>query len=31
LNNAHGFGPRARLNPEDQFDMSWHTGAKGTW
>ena len=33
VNNAHGFGPRAKLEeiPEDQFDMSWRTGAKGTW
>lgn len=33
VNNAHGFGPRAKLEeiPEDQFDMSWRTGVKGTW
>ena len=33
VNNAHGFGPRAKLEeiPEEQFDMSWRTGAKGTW
>jgi len=33
VNNAHGFGPRAPLEaiPEDQFDMSWRTGTKGTW
>ena len=33
VNNAHGFGPRARLEeiPDEQFDMSWRTGAKGTW
>ena len=33
VNNAHGFGPRARLEeiPEAQFDMSWRTGTKGTW
>jgi len=33
VNNAHGFGPRAALHeiPEDQFDMSWRTGVKGTW
>ena len=33
VNNAHGFGPRARLEaiPEEQFDMSWRTGTKGTW
>jgi NAD(P)-dependent dehydrogenase (short-subunit alcohol dehydrogenase family) len=33
VNNAHGFGPRARLEeiPESQFDLSWRTGPKGTW
>jgi NAD(P)-dependent dehydrogenase (short-subunit alcohol dehydrogenase family) len=33
VNNAHGFGPRAKLEdiPEEQFDMSWRTGTKGTW
>lgn len=33
VNNAHGFGPRTRLEdiPEEQFDMSWRTGVKGTW
>jgi NAD(P)-dependent dehydrogenase (short-subunit alcohol dehydrogenase family) len=33
VNNAHGFGPRAKLEeiPEDQFDLSWRTGVKGTW
>lgn len=33
VNNAHGFGPRARLEeiPEAQFDLSWRTGTKGTW
>ena len=33
VNNAHGFGPRAKLEeiPDDQFDMSWRTGVKGTW
>jgi NAD(P)-dependent dehydrogenase (short-subunit alcohol dehydrogenase family) len=33
VNNAHGFGPRGPLEaiPEEQFDMSWRTGAKGTW
>ncbi len=33
VNNAHGFGPRGPLEaiPEDQFDMSWRTGVKGTW
>src|SRR5262245_43878840 len=33
VNNAHGFGPRARLEeiPEQQFDLSWRTGTKGTW
>src|SRR5262249_44055767 len=33
VNNAHGFGPRTKLEeiPEEQFDMSWRTGAKGTW
>jgi NAD(P)-dependent dehydrogenase (short-subunit alcohol dehydrogenase family) len=33
VNNAHGFGPRAPLEeiPDDQFDLSWRTGVKGTW
>jgi len=33
VNNAHGFGPRAKLEeiPDEQFDMSWRTGVKGTW
>jgi NAD(P)-dependent dehydrogenase (short-subunit alcohol dehydrogenase family) len=33
VNNAHGFGPRAALEeiPEEQFDLSWTTGVKGTW
>jgi len=33
VNNAHGFGPRTKLEdiPEAQFDMSWRTGVKGTW
>lgn len=33
VNNAHGFGPRAKLEeiPEEQFDMSWRTGVKSTW
>jgi NAD(P)-dependent dehydrogenase (short-subunit alcohol dehydrogenase family) len=33
VNNAHGFGARAKLEeiPEDQFDLSWRTGTKGTW
>jgi NAD(P)-dependent dehydrogenase (short-subunit alcohol dehydrogenase family) len=33
VNNAHGFGHRAPLHeiPEEQFDMSWRTGVKGTW
>jgi NAD(P)-dependent dehydrogenase (short-subunit alcohol dehydrogenase family) len=33
VNNAHGFGPRAALEeiPDDQVDMSWRTGPKGTW
>jgi NAD(P)-dependent dehydrogenase (short-subunit alcohol dehydrogenase family) len=33
VNNAHGFGPRARLEeiPDAQFDLSWTTGVKGTW
>ena len=33
VNNAHGFGPRAKLEdiPEAQFDLSWRTGTKGTW
>jgi NAD(P)-dependent dehydrogenase (short-subunit alcohol dehydrogenase family) len=33
VNNAHGFGPRAKLEdiPEEQFDLSWRTGVKGTW
>ena len=33
VNNAHGFGPREPLEaiPDEQFDMSWRTGVKGTW
>ena len=33
VNNAHGFGPRAPLEeiPDEQFDMSWRSGVKGTW
>jgi NAD(P)-dependent dehydrogenase (short-subunit alcohol dehydrogenase family) len=33
VNNAHGFGPRAKLEeiPEAQFDLSWRTGVKATW
>lgn len=33
VNNAHGFGPRAPLEeiPDDQFEMSWRTGAQATW
>src|SRR5947209_5348542 len=33
VNNAHGFGARAPLEeiPEDQFDLSWTSGVKGTW
>jgi NAD(P)-dependent dehydrogenase (short-subunit alcohol dehydrogenase family) len=33
VNNAHGFGPRAKLEeiPDEQFDMSWTSGVKGTW
>jgi NAD(P)-dependent dehydrogenase (short-subunit alcohol dehydrogenase family) len=33
VNNAHGFGPRAKLEeiPDEQFDLSWRTGVKGTW
>lgn len=33
VNNAHGFGPHAALEaiPDEQFDMSWRTGVKGTW
>jgi NAD(P)-dependent dehydrogenase (short-subunit alcohol dehydrogenase family) len=33
VNNAHGFGPRAKLEeiPEEQFDLSWVSGVKGTW
>src|SRR5262249_49102890 len=33
VNNAHGFGPRADLEaiPDEQFDLSWRTGAQGTW
>jgi len=33
VNNAHGFGPRAKLEdiPDAQFDLSWTTGVKGTW
>src|SRR5205814_6302799 len=33
VNNAHGFGARAPLEeiPEEQFDLSWTSGVKGTW
>jgi 3-oxoacyl-[acyl-carrier protein] reductase len=33
VNNAHGFGARAPLEdiPENQFDLSWTSGVKGTW
>ena len=33
VNNAHGFGARAMLEeiPDEQFDLSWRTGVKGTW
>jgi len=33
VNNAHGFGARAKLEeiPDEQFDLSWTTGVKGTW
>ena len=33
INNAHGFGARAKLEdiPDEQFDLSWRTGVKGTW
>jgi NAD(P)-dependent dehydrogenase (short-subunit alcohol dehydrogenase family) len=33
VNNAHGFGHRAPLEDisDEQFDMSWRTGVKGTW
>src|SRR5215510_2691500 len=33
VNNAQGFGPRGPLESiaEEQFDMSWRTGVKGTW
>jgi len=33
VNNAHGFGPRADLEaiPEEQFNLSWRTGAQATW
>jgi NAD(P)-dependent dehydrogenase (short-subunit alcohol dehydrogenase family) len=33
VNNAHGFGTRAKLEeiPDAQFDLSWRTGVKGTW
>src|SRR5215468_4481131 len=33
VNNAQGFGPRGPLAaiPEEQFDLSWRTGVKGTW
>ena len=33
VNNAHGFGPRTKLEeiPDEQFDMSWRTGTKATW
>jgi NAD(P)-dependent dehydrogenase (short-subunit alcohol dehydrogenase family) len=33
VNNAHGFGARAPLEqiPDEQFDLSWVSGVKGTW
>jgi NAD(P)-dependent dehydrogenase (short-subunit alcohol dehydrogenase family) len=33
VNNAHGFGARTPLEtiPEEQFDLSWTSGVKGTW
>jgi len=33
VNNAHGFGTRAPLEeiPDEQFDLSWTSGVKGTW
>ena len=33
VNNAHGFGARAKLEdiPDEQFDLSWVSGVKGTW
>ena len=33
VNNAHGFGARAKLEEisEEQFDLSWTSGVKGTW
>jgi NAD(P)-dependent dehydrogenase (short-subunit alcohol dehydrogenase family) len=33
VNNAHGFGVRAPLEeiPDEQFDLSWTSGVKGTW
>jgi NAD(P)-dependent dehydrogenase (short-subunit alcohol dehydrogenase family) len=33
VNNAQGFGARGPLEdiPDEQFDMSWRTGVKGTW
>jgi NAD(P)-dependent dehydrogenase (short-subunit alcohol dehydrogenase family) len=33
VNNAHGFGARAPLEQisEQQFDLSWTSGVKGTW
>jgi NAD(P)-dependent dehydrogenase (short-subunit alcohol dehydrogenase family) len=33
VNNAHGFGARAPLAeiPDEQFDLSWTSGVKGTW
>jgi NAD(P)-dependent dehydrogenase (short-subunit alcohol dehydrogenase family) len=33
VNNAHGFGARAPLDaiPDEQFDLSWTSGVKGTW
>ena len=33
VNNAHGFGARAPLQdiPDEQFDLSWTSGVKGTW
>src|SRR5437867_5766992 len=33
VNNAHGFGARAPLEdiPDEQFDLPWTSGVKGTW
>lgn len=33
VNNAHGFGPHAPLEgiSDEEFDLSWRTGVKGTW